>query len=150
MAIPVSTPGSTKEQMTLKNIIKTFFLATLISGILSTPVMSYSPFLDQTIEEYNVRARCELCHFGVKLNSYGQDFKKEWQIGRDVIKSIRAVENLDSDQDGFSNLAEIKAMSLPGDKTSIPQTGTPVSGKNSYQKASTFQFPENFALLKSH
>src|SRR4051812_16950433 len=108
----------------MKNILKIIFIAAIGSGIISLPVMSYSPMLDQTMEEYNVRARCELCHFGVKLNSYGQDFKKEWEINHDIIKSIRAIENLDSDKDGFLNIDEIKAMSFPGDKTDVPASGT--------------------------
>jgi hypothetical protein len=104
----------------VKNILKVVFLAVIATGILSLPVLSYSPMLDQASEEYNVRGRCEICHFGQKLNSFGQDFKKEWINSHNIVKSLRAVENLDSDNDGFINLAEIKAMSLPGDKTSTP------------------------------
>lgn len=127
----------------MKNILKIIFLAVLVSSILSLPVMSYTPFLDQTIEIYNVRARCELCHFGLKLNSYGQDFQKEWDINHDIVKSLRSVENLDSDKDGFLNLAEIKAMSLPGDKTSIPGPNT------EFQKGILF-IPDKTSLKKSH
>lgn len=83
--------------------------------------MSYSPYLDQSLEKYNVRSRCEMCHFGGKLNSYGHDFKKQLEISHDIADSLLKVENLDSDNDGFNNLTEIYAKSLPGDKTSIPE-----------------------------
>ena len=100
--------------------------------VFSLPVMSYSPFLDQSIEIYNVRARCEMCHLGPQLNSYGQDFKNDWVISRDFIKSLKAIENKDSDQDGFLNIDEIKAMSLPGDKLSVPDKITRISLKKSH------------------
>jgi len=116
----------------VNNILKIIFIAVVVSGISSLPVLSYSPFLDQSMEVYNVRARCELCHFGVKLNNYGQDFKKEWEISRDIAQSFKAVENLDSDKDGFINLDEIKAMTLPGDKTNFPKTKNKVSLKKSH------------------
>lgn len=57
---------------------------------------------------------CKACHDGVpKLNYYGQDYVKAG-------KNFKAIEALDSDGDGFSNLAEITAGTFPGDKASHP------------------------------
>lgn len=58
---------------------------------------------------------CSLCHTSSipALNSYGSAFATN---GR----SFTAIENLDSDGDGFSNIAEIRALSLPGDPNSRP------------------------------
>ncbi|MBC7472905.1 MAG: hypothetical protein H7263_01340 [Candidatus Sericytochromatia bacterium] len=105
----------------LKNIIKISFLSSIISSIIVMPVMSYSPFTDQANDIYKSRTRCELCHQGSQLNSYGRDFGIEWRKDHDIINSFRVIENIDSDNDGFINIDEIRAMSLPGDKTSIPR-----------------------------
>lgn len=87
---------------------------------LSQSSYAYSTYLEQTIEIYNVRANCQLCHSGKHLNNFGNDFKKQIEISKDATKAIKAIEELDSDNDGFVNIDEIKAMSLPGDKLSIP------------------------------
>jgi len=52
-----------------------------------------------------------------KLNPYGVDFAK--QRTRDAA-AFKAIERLDSDKDGVSNLDEIKAGTLPGDPASKP------------------------------
>ena len=59
---------------------------------------------------------CRLCHeldarFG--LNPYGRDYRRH---GRD----FAAIELLDSDGDGFSNLTEILALTFPGSANSYP------------------------------
>jgi hypothetical protein len=116
----------------LKKILKTSLFILIATTVFALPVMSYSPFLDQTVEIYNVRARCELCHFGPQLNPFGQDFKNEWKISHDLIKSLKSIEMKDSDGDGFLNIDEIKAMSLPGDKLSIPEKNNQISMKKSH------------------
>ena len=70
---------------------------------------------------------CITCHTsatgsGGTLNSYGID----WLINS---RSFAAIEGLDSDSDGFDNLAEILADSNPGDASSIPslQDSPPVA-----------------------
>ncbi len=66
---------------------------------------------------------CALCHTsGSSLNSYGNAF------GRNN-HSFTAIQNLDSDGDSFTNLAEINAHTFPGDPNSHPvivPTTTPV------------------------
>jgi mono/diheme cytochrome c family protein len=64
-----------------------------------------------------VKAKCQLCHTkGVALNPYGTSLK-----GKKIeAASLKAVEKLDSDKDKFTNIAEIKAGTLPGDPKSKP------------------------------
>jgi|TARA_B100001971_G_scaffold83887_1_gene77189 hypothetical protein len=59
---------------------------------------------------------CKVCHVrasGGPLNSYGDDFESS---GR----RTSALNDLDSDADGFSNAEELAAGSLPGDQDSTP------------------------------
>ncbi len=69
---------------------------------------------------------CLVCHSKMpptktELNPYGTDLQKA-APGKPIDeKVLRAVEKLDSDKDGFSNIDEIKAGALPGDPTSKPR-----------------------------
>ncbi|MEW6398963.1 MAG: ammonia-forming cytochrome c nitrite reductase subunit c552 [Bacillota bacterium] len=70
-------------------------------------------------------AGCVTCHTSdLKLNRYGADLAA---AGMDY----RKVEGTDSDRDGFSNLAEIKALTFPGDPTSKPAASQPTTGGGS-------------------
>lgn len=67
-------------------------------------------------------AKCGVCHTGkvgkskADLNAYGKMLK-----GKPVtVQSLKAIQNKDADKDGATNIAEIKAGKLPGDKTSKP------------------------------
>ncbi len=102
-------------------IIKLGYLVFVTSFISSIPAMAYSPFLDQSYDMYSVRNKCEMCHSGMKLNAFGKDFEIKWkEQNKNIVKAFLALENKDSDNDGFLNVYEIKAMSLPGDKVSVP------------------------------
>jgi len=68
-------------------------------------------------------AGCLVCHDKAPfaktgLNPYGRDLAK--QAKPRTAASFRAIEALDSDKDGVSNLKEIQAGTLPGDPTSKP------------------------------
>lgn len=57
---------------------------------------------------------CSLCHTNIpSLNAYGADWTNNG-------KSFPGIEGLDSDSDGWSNIVEIQARSLPGDAASTP------------------------------
>ncbi|HEY3316441.1 MAG TPA: ammonia-forming cytochrome c nitrite reductase subunit c552 [Bacillota bacterium] len=65
---------------------------------------------------------CNVCHKAdFSLNGYGSDFGA-------ANHSFTAIESKDSDGDGFSNIAEINAKTLPGDASSKPAGS---SGSNS-------------------
>lgn len=66
-------------------------------------------------------AGCLVCHAKAPftktdLNPYGKDLAK--QAKPLTAASFKAIESLDSDKDGVSNLKEIQAGTLPGDPTS--------------------------------
>lgn len=65
-------------------------------------------------------AGCLLCHDKAPftksgLNPYGKDLAK--QAKPRTAASFKAIETLDSDKDGVTNLKEIQAGTLPGDAT---------------------------------
>jgi len=65
-------------------------------------------------------AQCGVCH--VKSNSQGglNPYGKLLEGKKISTSSLKAIENTDADKDGFSNIVEIKAGSLPGDPQSKP------------------------------
>jgi hypothetical protein len=96
-------------------------------GDLSSAVAKY-PILNGTMLQ-----NCTLCHTASipSLNPFGAAYKS---AGRNTA-AFAAIENLDSDGDGVSNIKEINALTFPGDAsshpaiptaTSIPPTATPV------------------------
>ena len=77
--------------------------------------------------------KCTTCHEvrPPALNSYGKDLKA-------AHGNLATIEKLDSDKDGFSNLAEIKALTLPGDpKDKPPAVPADSSGKSRPDSAAT-------------
>jgi hypothetical protein len=66
------------------------------------------------------KAKCAVCHIDAKgkekLNAYGEMLKDK----KVDAASLKAIESKDADKDKFSNLAEIKAGTLPGDPKSKP------------------------------
>jgi hypothetical protein len=67
---------------------------------------------------------CRLCHGGIfpnggNLNDFGSDVQAKLDIRASTV-DFSAIEALDSDSDGASNLDEIKAGTLPGDSSSKP------------------------------
>ena len=64
---------------------------------------------------------CKVCHAGVPaLNPYGSDFGDAHSGGTTVGQALGMIKSLDSDGDGFSNLAEIRKGTWPGKATSHP------------------------------
>ncbi len=80
---------------------------------------------DQGIDVSPLTAQnCRLCHDGVfpnrgNLNGFGVDVDENVNVrSRDV--DFSAIEGLDSDGDGFTNIEEFEAGTLPGDASSRP------------------------------
>lgn len=129
---------STKQWDLLTRIVAAaFFISASITAILG--YLSFSPI---TVVEANTsditsaRSRypalagsridsCSLCHTSSipSLNSYGAAYKA---AGRSLA-ALAAIENQDSDRDGFTNLAEISAFFFPGDPNDRPATATATS-----------------------
>lgn len=69
---------------------------------------------------------CLVCHSKMPvtkadLNPYGKDLAKAASGKAVDEKALRAIEKLDSDKDGASNIVEIKAGTHPGDPKSKPK-----------------------------
>lgn len=64
---------------------------------------------------------CSVCHTSVPaLNPYGTVFSANHTPGTPAAPSFKKIEPLDSDGDGFTNLEEITARTLPGSISSKP------------------------------
>ncbi len=72
---------------------------------------------------------CGLCHVnpsgGGSRNSYGQAFENQPGFDSNRTQAFSNIEPLDSDGDGYSNIAEILARTFPGDQNDHP-TPAPV------------------------
>ena len=86
---------------------------------------------------------CAVCHTNIpNVNGYGSDYRSHGH-------NFAAIELLDSDGDGYSNIQEIQALTFPGDAssqpavqptdtpTSLPQTSTPTTAPNSTPTATS-------------
>ncbi|MEW6476679.1 MAG: hypothetical protein AB1679_30840 [Actinomycetota bacterium] len=92
--------------------------------VLVSPAQSTPEYMSQFNAKYNTRGSkldsCMTCHTSQaggaeNINPYGADFGKNNH-------DFGAVEGLDSDGDGFSNIDEIKAETFPGDQNDNPNT----------------------------
>ena len=72
---------------------------------------------------------CVTCHpSGSSFNPYGAAIDTAGGRGTDAgLAATEAVEGDDSDGDGFTNLAEISALTFPGDDTSFPSAADNVA-----------------------
>ncbi|WP_370574195.1 hypothetical protein [Methanomethylovorans sp.] len=96
------------------------FLALVV--LIGAPTVSAkSSYLSSLNQHYNTSGTnldsCKTCHTssGGSLNPYGRAYSSN---GR----NFASIENLDSDNDGFTNIEEINALTFPGNPTDYPQT----------------------------
>lgn len=107
----------------MRKVAYIFLLGFAITAGTFGIVYASRPFLEEFNLKYGTGGTqlddCITCHISSnpdgnhELNPYGDDFKDK---GRD----FEAIELWDSDDDGFSNKAEINAMTFPGDPDSVP------------------------------
>jgi hypothetical protein len=105
--------------------------ATLIMCALLTTfvvVIAYNPYLGTFNDLYGTSGKtldtCETCHSN-GLNGYGEDFLTKFNELGDRTAALEAIEPLDSDNDGDSNIAEINAGTFPGNGASnLPVEGS--------------------------
>ncbi|MDI7249797.1 MAG: S-layer homology domain-containing protein, partial [Bacillota bacterium] len=110
----------------MRKAIALLTVLALLALLGAATVYAKASYVNSMVSTYpNIKgsklAGCVTCHTSdLKLNPYGADLAA---AGMDY----RKVEGKDSDRDGFSNLAEIKALTFPGDPTSKPAS-KPSSG----------------------
>ena len=95
-------------------------LLVAVVALMGAPMASAKPsFLTSFNQHYDTAGTrldsCATCHNGEARNPYGRAYSGS---GR----NFAAIENLDSDGDGFTNLAEINALNFPGKPDDHPQT----------------------------
>jgi hypothetical protein len=109
----------------MQRIIKLMVvLASLVIG--ATSAYAQPSYLSSFQSTYPTAAatlgQCVLCHIdpagGGPTNPFGTDYGNNGH-------SFPAIEQLDSDGDGFTNIVEIQALTWPGDPTSHPTTPPP-------------------------
>lgn len=98
---------------------------------------------------------CQCCHYSYgydgsgniveTLNNYGKDY---WLHGRNA-DAIRAIDEMDSDGDGFTNAEEIRANAYPGDASDYP--GKAIAPFRVYTRAQLEAMPQHtqFMLLNA-
>lgn len=104
------------------------FLAVVV--LIGAPIVSAkSNYLSSFNQHYNTSGTkldtCSTCHTsssGGSLNPYGRAYSGSGH-------NFASIETLDSDNDGFTNIEEINALTFPGDANDHPQTttGTPTT-----------------------
>jgi hypothetical protein len=91
---------------------------------------------------------CALCHpsaaGGPIKNNYSWDWS-DWGGGQDAMTAFASIASMDSDGDGFSNIAEINAHTFPGDLNDYPvatPTNTPAPSATRTQTLVLTSTPE--------
>ena len=97
-------------------------ISTLLALMFSFQVQAHPAFLRAFKAQYpkTTLNDCLICHANqddYERNAYGQDVENNISKG---VPNFKAIEQLDSDGDGFTNIQEINAGSFPGDPTSVP------------------------------
>jgi hypothetical protein len=99
----------------------------LLAGVFSL-VYAVSDYLSVFNTRYGTSGTqlnsCTLCHVGspgnMVFNPYGAAFDSIGSHGSNPAGAFASIEGLDSDGDGYSNLAEIQARTFPGNASSHP------------------------------
>jgi hypothetical protein len=134
--------------------IKLIIISILVIATMTITVSALPEILDGFNNKYHTRGTrldsCDTCHIPDKpkrlscdeichvpnkpekienknsLNPYGLDIKNNLNLG--ISGALGAVENLDSDEDRFSNIDEIRNLTFPGSKNDFPKRD-----KNNFQ-----------------
>jgi hypothetical protein len=115
-------------------------------GFLVSPALSKPEYLADFNKKYGTQGTkldsCDTCHTTSQdadhLNPYGADVRK-------ANHDYGAIEGLDSDGDGFTNIDEIKAGTFPGNPNDNPNT----KAKPKPPPSTTTTKPFPFSLLPS-
>jgi len=109
----------------MQRIIKLMVVMAIVA-LGATSAYALPTYLSTFTSTYTAAAatlgQCVLCHIdpmgGGPTNPFGTDFAANGH-------NFAAIQNLDSDGDGYTNIAEINALTWPGDATSHPAATPP-------------------------
>ena len=119
-----------------KKYLSVLIALAFVLGIVGIAYANQGAFNDFNAKyPFNTIAGCTICHTqtGPPTNPYGSALKARGGTANNIPNSVFvAVENLDSDGDGATNIQEINAGFYPGDPTSTPppvvDITSPISG----------------------
>jgi Bacterial Ig-like domain len=115
--------GNSRRSMTILLFSAVFAIAVVLAvGGTAFAVTSYLNSFNSTYGTSGTRLdTCGLCHInpngGGAVNNFGSDYASGGH------NFNAALEALDSDGDGFSNIDEINALTFPGDASDFPAAG---------------------------
>jgi hypothetical protein len=102
-------------------------LSLILLLVRTSPVIASGSLMTDFTDQYPNTAgtrldSCSVCHTASipAVNSYGDDYRTQGH-------SFPAVENMDSDGDGYTNLQEIMALTFPGDINDHPSGSSPTA-----------------------
>lgn len=104
-------------------------LVTVALAATFVTVVAYNGYLSSFNSRYGtadgILDTCTTCHGGgYSLNAYGADFLAEFNNLNNANAALAAIEMLDSDGDGDTNILEIEARTFPGNGSSnLPVEG---------------------------
>jgi hypothetical protein len=121
-----SSPAAQEGMMKLKRTGVAVILLSAATAALALPsfVTDFKKLSAVKPESALGKQSCGICHNGMKtkeFNPYGADLKKAMEaakVKKVTPEILKVVADKDSDGDGVKNGDEIKAGTLPGDKTS--------------------------------
>lgn len=142
----ISHQPSQKACLTRTISVGAFFLAAVVC-YWAQPVSAEPAFARQFKVEFGYVPSCNACHKdggGTPVNAYGEQYKSAGMKQ----SSFKQIADLDADNDGSSNGAEVKVKSNPGDDSSTPeQPGEWLDTANLIPKEIQQQFPGVRAYL---
>jgi len=135
-----------EEYRTARIILKLLTVICLMSVMIASTAITataFGPYTDWFNTEYGTAGTnggtglgsCVTCHRNLNgtggVNSYGKD----WKASGSNPAAFAAIEDLDSDGDGYSNIDEILVDTFPGDASStpVPVNDPPVANAGSDQ-----------------
>ncbi len=135
--------------------------ALLFSILYSLPSGAFPQFLPLVKSTYKVKnngtidtKKCGVCHAdpggGGELNPYGSDIKTFLKAARTRTLSteiLHSMDEKDSDGDGFADIDEFKADTLPGDATSHPSKKPTMAAREVKAEGELSPFDVKTALL---
>lgn len=138
-------------------VLKWLSITATVVLIASAVALGYSSYLNSFNTRYGTAGSrldtCDLCHIPPSKtvrNPYGVDYANDGH-------NFAAIDTLDSDNDGWTNIDEINSRSFPGDSLDFPTDVSPQNGvlPESHQLLTNYPNPFNsrtvigFSLSKS-
>lgn len=137
------------------------FCCVLLSGLFAHTAYAFPQYLPIVKTTYAVKVggvidakKCAVCHAdpagGGVVNPYGREIKTFLKTAANKAVTpevLHAIETKDSDGDGFTNLDEFKADTLPGDASSHPNTPPPGQVKQVKEEGEISPFDIKTAVL---